>query len=205
MVGLIIGEPCLSHHNPILETLKKRRLTTEFNFFRNNPKPNRLKMKKKINLSRIVFAALVGFIVVIAMNYKRMGDVAVVDFATVVVVVSIFAVKEVLVYLHYQSSVKKGVDLVRKNSVWGINNMIVTKSIDDQNRLTVRNDLLWGEKKQSMGVDALLALLVADFEEMAGEPVLKAYLRHKSVTYNLYSYDLREEQLLLSKVKEYGA
>jgi hypothetical protein len=164
-------------------------------------------MKKKINIKGLLITGLVGIILVIILNIKTIDKISIKDFIPLLVVLSVFGTKDIKLYLDYKKLIKKGIDLIENNLIWSIDNMIITCDSEIANQIIVRNDLLWIEKgkRQDKNMDRLLEILISDFEYVAKDNRVKHFLKNKIVMYNLYSSDLKNEELLKTELKNYGS
>jgi len=164
-------------------------------------------MKKKINIVRLSIAGLIGIFTVLIFNIKEIDKISYADFIPVFAVLLVFGFKEVQLYLDYKKRIRKGIDLLRNNLIWSIDNLIIQKESKDVSHIIVRNDLLWieREKKQNENTERLLEILISDFENIAKDNQLKKFLKGKSVKYSLYSSDLKSEELLKTVLINYGS
>lgn len=164
-------------------------------------------MKKKINIKRLSIAGLVGIILVIILNNKTLDKISFKDFIPLLAVLLVFGSKDIKLYLDYKKLIKKGINLIENNLIWSIDNMIITSDSENTNQIFVRNDLLWIEKgeRQDENMDRLLEILISDFEYVAKDNRVKHFLKNKIVQYNLYSSDLKNEELLKTELKNYGS
>jgi hypothetical protein len=164
-------------------------------------------MKKKINIKGLLIAGLVGIILVIILNIKTIDKISFKDFIPLLAVLLVFVTKDIKLYLDYKKLIKKGVALIENNLIWSIDNMIITCDSKNANQITVRNDLLWIEKgaRQDENADRLLEILISDFEYVAKDTSVKHFLKNKIVHYNLYSSDLKTEELLKTELKNYSS
>jgi hypothetical protein len=164
-------------------------------------------MKKKINIKGLLITGLVGITLVIILNIKTIDKISIKDFIPLLVVLSVFGTKDIKLYLDYKKLIKKGIDLIENNLIWSIDDMIITCDSEIANQIIVRNDLLWIEKgkRQDKNMDRLLEILISDFEYVAKDNRVKHFLKNKIVKYNLYSSDLKNEELLKTELKNYGS
>ena len=165
------------------------------------------KKEKRIAVVKLLIIGLLGILAVIIPNIKSMDEISFTDFVLVFVLLLIFGTKEFQVYYDYKTSIRKGIDLINDNLIWSIDNLIVYSDPQDASQLIVRNDLLWiGKgKNQNESADGLLIMLISDFEYLTRNRKLKDFLKNKSVEFNLYSSDLKNEELLKTKLKNYGS
>ena len=164
-------------------------------------------MKRRINIKGLLIAGLVGIILVIILNIKTIDKISFKDFIPLLAVLLVFGTKEIKLYLDYKKLLKKGIDLIENNLIWSIDNMIITSDSENTNQIFVRNDLLWIEKgeRQDENIDRLLKILISDFEYVAKDNRVKHFLKNKIVKYNLYSSDLKTEELLKTELKNYSS
>jgi hypothetical protein len=164
-------------------------------------------MKKKVNIKGLLIAGLVGIILVIILNIKTIDKISFKDFIPLLAVLLVFGTKDIKLYLDYKKLIKKGIDLIENNLIWSIDNMIITGDSENANQIFVRNDLLWIEKGErgNENMDRLLEILISDFEYIAKDNQLKHFLKNKFVNYNLYSSDLKKEELLKTELKNYSS
>jgi hypothetical protein len=163
-------------------------------------------MKRRINIKGLLITGLVGIILVIILNIKTIDKISIKDFIPFLVVLSVYGTKDIKMYLDYKKLIKKGIDLIEHNLIWSIDNMIITSDPENANKINVRNDLLWIEKggRKDENMDGLLEILISDFEDVARDNRVKHFLKNKTVQYNLYSSDLKREELLKTEAKNYG-
>lgn len=164
-------------------------------------------MTKRINILRLFIAGFAGVLAIIILNIKSIDKITLTDFIPVFAVLLVYGRKDFQAYLEFKTSIKKGIDLLSKNSIWSVDYMLISSNPQNDNQLIVRNDLLWIEKgnKKNESNDRLLAILISDFELVAKSRLLKKYLKDKSVVFNLYSSDLKDETLLKTEGKNYGS
>jgi len=162
-------------------------------------------MKKRINFVSLFVAGILAGLAVIILNINSIDKITLSDFIPVITVLLVFGYKDVQTYIDFKTSIKNGVNSLNNNSIWGIDYMIVSRNPKNANQIIVRNDLMWieNEKKQNKNKDKLLTILIADFETVAKTRRLKNYLKDKTVIFNLYSYGLKEEELLKTEEKRY--
>ena len=164
-------------------------------------------MKKRINIVRISIAGLIGIFTVIIFNIKEIDKISYADFIPVIAVLLVFGSKEVQLYLDYKKRIRKGIDLLRNNLIWSIDNLIIQLDSENSSQIIIRNDLLWieREKKQNENADKLLEILISDFKNIAEDRQFKKLLKDKTVKFDLYSSDLRNEELLKTEIINNGS
>ena len=111
-------------------------------------------MNKKINIVRLSIAGLIGIFTVVIFNLKTIDKILYTDFIPVFAVLLVFGTKEIQMYLDYKKGIRNGIDLLRKNLIWSIDNLIIQSDSEDSSQIIVRKDLLWieREKKQILHV-----------------------------------------------------
>ncbi|MCX6238180.1 MAG: hypothetical protein NTY07_11605 [Bacteroidia bacterium] len=164
-------------------------------------------MKKRINIGRLLFAGFLTVLVVVILNIKSIDKITLTDFIVVFIVLLVYGYKDFQAYLDFKTSIKNGVNSLNNGSIWGIDYMIISRNPENANQIIVRNDLMWIEnaKKQNENKDRLLTMLISDFEIVAKSRQLRNYLKDKTVIFNLYSYGLKDEELLKTEEKNYGS
>jgi len=162
-------------------------------------------MKRKFNFVRFFAISIVGTLgIVIVWHIKTIDQLTYKDFIGVFTVFVVFGIKDYMKYLDYKKSINKGIASIGHGSPWGIDNLIVTCNPNKPNQVIVRNDLFWREKQDNLTTDDLMKCLITDFERIASHSKLKVYLENKTVEFNLYASDLKEERLLKTVAKNYA-
>lgn len=161
-------------------------------------------MKRKFNFLRFFAISILGTLgIVFIFNIKSIDQLTFRDFVPVFIVFIVIGIKDFRKYLDYKKSINEGIALIGNYSHWGIDNLIISCNPDKPNQIIVRNDLFWSEKHDTENTHYLLKSLISDFEIIAKNRRFKFYLENKSVEFNLYSSDLKEEQLLKTEAKNY--
>jgi hypothetical protein len=154
-------------------------------------------MKRKFNFLRFFVISIFGTIgIVMIFHINTIDQLTYRDFIGVFTVFVVFGIKDFRKYLEYKKSVNEGIASMGNGSPWGIDNLVVTCNPHKTNQVIVRNDLFWTERQDNLSTDDLMKCLIADFEKIASHSKLKVYLENKTVEFNLYASDLKEDQLL---------
>lgn len=163
-------------------------------------------MKRKINIVRLSIAGLIGIFTVVVLNLKSIDKISYTDFIPVIAVLLVFGSKEIQMYLDYKKRLRKGIDLLRDNLIWSVDNLIIQSNSHNSSQIIVRNDLLWieREKKQNENTDRLLEILISDFKNIAKDRQITKFLKDKTVKFDLYSSDLKDEELLKTELIKNG-
>lgn len=166
-------------------------------------------MKREFNFIRFFIISVLGTLAigfvfnVFIFRTKSFSELTFKDFVPVLSVFIVFGIRDYQKFHHYKKLINKGVHLLKVGSIWGFDNLIISNHPDKSDQIIVRNDLLWIEKHNTQNTDDLLNCLISDFEIICKNRKFKAYLENKSVLFNLYSSDLKDEQLLQTDIRSY--
>ncbi len=117
-----------------------------------------------------------------------------------------YGYKDLQTYIRLLGTIKKGVDTINRGLAWNVNYLVLVINPNNRNELIVKNDPLWVEmsEKKTYSNDKLISLLIADFDFLSKNRLLKKYLKDKTVLFQLVSFSPVSEEILTVERKKYG-
>lgn len=163
-------------------------------------------MNNNQSIKRLFFVAIVGLITLLVLKYTFKSNITLIDFIPIVVVLLMYGYKDLQTYIRLLGSIKKGVDTINRGLAWNVNYLVLLINPNDRNELIVKNDPLWLEmsEKKTYSNDKLISLLIADFDFLSKNRLLKNYLKDKTVLFQLVSFSPVSEEIMTVERKRYG-
>ncbi|MFN5426118.1 MAG: hypothetical protein ACK5A2_12135 [Bacteroidota bacterium] len=144
-------------------------------------------MNNNQSIKRLFFVAIVGLITLLVLKYTFKSNITLIDFIPIVVVLLMYGYKDLQTYIRLLGTIKKGVDTINRGLAWNVNYLVLVINPNNRNELIVKNDPLWVEmsEKKTYSNDKLISLLIADFDFLSKNRLLKNYLKDKTVLFQL--------------------
>jgi hypothetical protein len=157
-------------------------------------------MKKQI--VKTLIGLLIGIILVIILKVASSNGIRFDDFIPLIGIVIYFGYQNYMVIKEERDIVKTKIEAINNNQVFAYDNILISKSENDNNLIKVRNDLFWFDLKQKriLNDTDLLDSLIEDFKKMSSKnSSFKQLFSDKIIEFSLIDNVNFDSKILIQK------